>query len=247
MNSSELTPNLRSQRRRTIPQRYQDNGHDSNDDEIIQQISSNGRTSSSVRRVRRRISHEFEVDVVQEQRQNEDLQHNADFSNIREELDRIIANQVVRVYNNNIPIERTAAVIYNEVSDRRTFRRIYGSTNFPYLMVGRRGDVSNFNEQSSNILDNYCGNMNNKCLYCGARFFNPERNTAGDYNNCCFKGKFCLPSMSPPTEFMQELFKGTTRQSKLFLKHPRFYNNHLSFASITMDEGKVLEEFSKIY
>ena len=36
---------------------------------------------------------------------------------------------------------------------------------------------------------------------------------------------------------MNELFKGSTPQSKILLKNSQLLNTHLSFASITMNEG----------
>jgi hypothetical protein len=240
--TSEQTPTIRSHRRRSIPQRYQNNGDDSDiAEEIIDQIN----VRPSVRRVRRRIAQDFEnSDIFPLQEQNEVQRYQLDAENITElgdirlELDRIIANQAARVYNNDL-IERSQREIILETANMYNFRRNYRTSDVQYLSA-RRGDVSHFIERCNNVSENYCGLMNNSCLYCGAKFFKFERNTTGEYKNCCFKGKFRLPSMSPPTEFMQELFRGNTTQSKLFMKHPRFYNNHLSFASITMDEGNVL-------
>jgi len=135
----------------------------------------------------------------------------------------------------NIRPESTAVEIFNEISNRRWFVQYYRENNSSRCMYEGR-NAMNFNE--SNVPEHYCGSMNSVCMHCGARFFNFERNTTGIYTTCCNEGKFILPSMSKPTELMQELFLGMTQKSKLFLKHPRFYNNHLSFASITMDEGK---------
>jgi len=245
--SQELTPGSRSQRRRSIPQRYRDNGDDPEVEQRYQQNTFNA-SSPAQRRVRRRISDEFNSDDVV--RQGSDVtpfrsEFELSAGDIRLELDRIIANQAIRVYD-NVSIEISAVEMFNETVIRRMFMQNNRTGNVQYL-IARRVDVSIFSELCVSV--NYFGGMTNKCLYCRAKFFNAERNSSGEYKNCCFKGKFNLPPMSPPTELMQELFRGDSPQSKLFLKRPRFYNNHLSFASITMNEGTfrmIIKTFEKM-
>ena len=68
--------------------------------------------------------------------------------------------------------------------------------------------------------------------------FNFEINLSGFYSLCYQRGTVKLMNFFPPTDLMQELFQGSTPMSKIFLKSCRVYNNQLSFASITMNEGK---------
>ena len=68
-----------------------------------------------------------------------------------------------------------------------------------------------------------------------------ERNTSGVYMNCCIDGTIILPRLNQPTQLMQELFQGISEKSKLFLNSPRYFNTQLSFASITMSEGIVID------
>ena len=149
------------------------------------------------------------------------------------QLDTIILNQT-RLQINMRPVY-TDIELYREIENQRISARNYRDNLNGLHYVNHGRNASNFHEII--VPEQTCGSMTNKCIHCGAKFFNCERNSAGKYTTCCHEGKVKLPSISVPTALMQELFLGNTTKSKLFLKHPRFYNNHLSFASITMDEG----------
>ena len=97
--------------------------------------------------------------------------------------------------------------------------------------------VDNFSED--NVPIHYGGRMDQVCIFCKSKFFNFERNSSGFYTLCCQRGKVKLTNFVPPTDLMQERFQGSTPMSKIFLKNCRMYNNQLSFASITMNEGKL--------
>jgi len=132
--------------------------------------------------------------------------------------------------------EPTVMEIYEEMSISREFKRYYREQlQYTNYFAARRLNGNIIREEE--IIDHYCGEMSNKCLHCGSLFFKEERNCSGKYTICCELGKWKLPHIKRPTALMQDLFKGDSERSKIFLKNPRFYNNHLSFASITIDEG----------
>jgi hypothetical protein len=81
----------------------------------------------------------------------------------------------------------------------------------------------------------FCGEMIDECQYCGALYFQQEVNTSGAFTTCCGSGKIDLPSMrSPPSEFIEELFRGASEYSKLFHNKSSLYNNTLSLAKVHM-------------
>ena len=94
----------------------------------------------------------------------------------------------------------------------------------------RNVDVDTLSE--INIMKFNGGLMTDICIF--------ERYTSGIFNLCCsgeMKRNVKLSNFVAPTPLMNELFKGSTPQSKFFLKNSRLFNTHLSFASITMNEG----------
>ena len=132
--------------------------------------------------------------------------------------------------------EPTVLAIYEEMSKSREFIRYYREQlQYTNHFAARR--LNGIIVREEEIIDHYCGEMDNKCVHCGALFFKQERNSKGKYTICCELGKWKLPHVKRPTALMQDLFKGDSERSKIFMKNPRFYNNHLSFASITIDEG----------
>ena len=110
------------------------------------------------------------------------------------------------------------------------------SSNYIFRNIARFNDVVLFNESMNEFYN--CGTVNQCCPFCKALFFNCERNSKGVYTICCNNGAVILPRMSKPTKLTQDLLSGYSEKSKLFLKSPRYYNSQLSFASITMKEGK---------
>jgi hypothetical protein len=78
------------------------------------------------------------------------------------------------------------------------------------------------------------GLPNQNCAFCGAIFWNEERNTKGEYTKCCQQGEVAL-FPNETTTYMAELFSGISPESKLFLKYSRWFNTQVSFASIKME------------
>ena len=68
------------------------------------------------------------------------------------------------------------------------------------------------------------GLMTDICIFCKSYFFSSERNTSGIFNLCCNGGNVKLSNFVAPTPLMNELFKGSTPQSKIFLKKSRLFN-----------------------
>jgi hypothetical protein len=147
--------------------------------------------------------------------------------------------------NNNYPtvnnasfLEPTQQDIYRELSERSEFRALMRQrfSRRSYL-IARFKDTILFDERG--VEAHSIGNMDSKCIYCYAKFFKWERaSVRGNYSLCCQNGDIRIPQITSPSPYMQELFGGDTVESKLFLKNPRKYNNHLSFASISMNDGK---------
>jgi hypothetical protein len=51
------------------------------------------------------------------------------------------------------------------------------------------------------------GLPNQTCVYCGAKFWNKERNTKGAYTKCCQNGSVAL-FPNETTKYMSKLFSG---------------------------------------
>jgi hypothetical protein len=251
MSSSSNTP--RPSRNRSLPSRFRDGIEDAalsldfdrepmnenarrrlNDDTINEEVDI--MLQRPVRRSRVRNRELDDNDNVRYEPGNADVPRNG---NISLQLSTIVEN-----YRNMEDIlnwrneEPNAIQIYEEVSKSGEFVRFYRQQQrYKNYLAARQIEVNNFRE--SIVFDHYCGKMNDKCIHCGSLFFNLERNCYGKYTICCELGKWNFPHIKKPTALMQELFKGDSERSKLFMKNPRFYNNHLSFASITIDEGQL--------
>jgi hypothetical protein len=249
MSSSSNTP--RPSRNRSLPSRFRDGIEDA---AISLDFDREPMNENRRRRLNDETINEEEVIILQrpvrrsrvrnrEVNVNENIRYEPGIvegprnGNISLQLSNIVEN-----YRNIEDIinwrneEPTPVQIYEEVSKSREFVRNYRQQQqYTNNFAARRFDVNNFRENI--IEDHYCGQMKDKCVHCGSLFFYQERNCRGKYIICCEQGKWKFPHIKKPTALMQELFKGDSERSKLFMKNPRFYNNHLSFASITIDEG----------
>jgi hypothetical protein len=74
------------------------------------------------------------------------------------------------------------------------------------------------------------GYLSQKCAFCGALFFEGERNSAGKFSLCCYNGKIKLPHFKILDE-IKSLFTRNDEIGKNFRKNIRQYNNTFSFVS----------------
>jgi hypothetical protein len=88
------------------------------------------------------------------------------------------------------------------------------------------------------VAKNDIGQMSEKCIFCGAWFWDKERKTDGVFNRCCQEGKIPL-FLNEATPLMSELFEGQSPRSQTFLKYSRWFNSQLSFAAISMKNANI--------
>lgn len=77
-----------------------------------------------------------------------------------------------------------------------------------------------------------CGPLSSLCDFCHAKHFNAERNSTGNFTNCCHNGKVQLQELSPPPSIFKQLMTQTTPDAINFRDNIRQYNSALSFASM---------------
>ena len=80
------------------------------------------------------------------------------------------------------------------------------------------------------------GALDRQCHYCGAWFFEDEKNKDGSYNKCCRKGKFFMPAFKNAHPLLRNLMTGEHALSKHFMDNIRVYNSTLSFTSMGADQ-----------
>ena len=95
--------------------------------------------------------------------------------------------------------------------------------------IAREHTIDTFTD----IPQHYCGPMNQICVYCGARFFQLERNTNGKYTACCNNGKVNIPTVSSPTPAAEEILLGISARSRGINR--RTVNTACAMASISME------------
>ena len=93
-------------------------------------------------------------------------------------------------------------------------------------------NIDDFQEKDVKELD--FGPMDQVCEFCGAKFWNAERNSDGTYSKCCSHGKIKLPPVRPPPPYVKELLLGISPSAKIFKNKARAFNTKSSFASVTM-------------
>jgi hypothetical protein len=167
---------------------------------------------------------------------NINLDYNLNDSINELRVNSIIMNQRRRepeIYNliPELSVEERAIELRRQRQSSSNYRN---QISMSMYLNARVMGVDNFSED--NVPIHYGGRMDQVCK---SKFSNFERNSSGFYSLCCQRGKVKLTNFVPPTDLMQELFQGSTPVSKIFLKNCRMYNNQLSFASITMNEGKL--------
>ena len=188
------------------------------------------------RRVRRRVTKVTDRITF---RPNIDMNINLD-NNLNDsiiEINSIITNQRRREPEiNNLMPEPTLEERAIELGRQRQSSSNYrNQISMSMYLNARVMGMDNFSED--NVPIHYGGRMDQVCIFCKSKFFNFERNSSGFYSLCCQRGKVKLTNFVP--DLMQELFQGSIPVSKIFLKNCRMYNNQLSFASITTNEGKL--------
>ncbi|KAL7079625.1 hypothetical protein ACQ4LE_001090 [Meloidogyne hapla] len=79
------------------------------------------------------------------------------------------------------------------------------------------------------------------CYYCGALLLNSEVHKAhkSTYKRisssfCCKSGKVTIPSYTSHPDFLVNLLKNNSKESKEFLKNQNLYNSLLAFASVSV-------------
>ena len=96
----------------------------------------------------------------------------------------------------------------------------------------------NIDEMNSNLISEMsCGQMDQKCIYCGARYWALETVVTGHYTKCCSKGTVKLASHPKPPPYTSELLSGATTAAKLFKEKSRLFNTNISFGSILMSNS----------
>ena len=96
-------------------------------------------------------------------------------------------------------------------------------------------NIDDFQEKDVKELD--FGPMDQVCEFCGAKFWNAERNSDGTYSKCCNNGKIKLPPVRPPPPYVKELLLGISPSAKIFKNKARAFNTKSSFASVTMKQS----------
>ena len=96
-------------------------------------------------------------------------------------------------------------------------------------------NIDDFQEKDVKELD--FGPMDQVCEFCGATFWNAERNSDGTYSKCCNNGKIKLPPVRPPPPYVKELLLGISPSAKIFKNKARAFNTKSSFASVTMKQS----------
>ncbi|UYV84552.1 hypothetical protein LAZ67_X002596 [Cordylochernes scorpioides] len=90
-------------------------------------------------------------------------------------------------------------------------------------------DLANIDEKE--IIEFYCGQMNERCEFCNSLNFMGERPPDRKFSACCHKGKIDLPEQDYP-EYLETLMNGVDHNSKNFMENFRSYNSSLAFASM---------------
>ncbi|KAL6564900.1 hypothetical protein OROMI_016350 [Orobanche minor] len=82
------------------------------------------------------------------------------------------------------------------------------------------------------------GDPEYSCEYCGANFWNAEKNKGKSTRNmlkytlCCKSGNVVLPMMKKPPRILRDLIYGRDRRSSHFVDNIRSYNSMFSFTSM---------------
>ena len=87
--------------------------------------------------------------------------------------------------------------------------------------------------------DESIGQMNHKCLECGALKWKNETATL-----CCNNGKVNLEPFPEPPPYLRKLWTEDNAESRLFREQSRPFNNALALSSIKVEERKFDNNFS---
>jgi hypothetical protein len=111
---------------------------------------------------------------------------------------------------------------------RRNVIRIepYTFISPPFWSHNRRVDGKHYD--LNHLPVHSLGQMDRKCRYCRALYFDCEKNHQGVYFKCCHNGKVPDPNIPPPLPVIRNLIKN----DKIFLRDINYYNNAFALASI---------------
>ncbi|UYV78350.1 hypothetical protein LAZ67_16001049 [Cordylochernes scorpioides] len=135
---------------------------------------------------------------------------------------RLLRNaETYRSRIDNETAEQHAARPQRDAEAHRRFRRPAMQTNAI--------DLANIDEKE--IIEFYCGQMNERCEFCNSLNFMGERPPDKKLTACCHKGKIELPEQDYP-EYLETLMNGVDHNSKNIMENIRSYNSSLAFASM---------------
>lgn len=158
-------------------------------------------------------------------RQNRERQQRFRARQSQESLDRIrartSANQRLRIQQ-ELPEETRARQRRNVESHRNR------------LILERQ------RQESAEIDEHYCGQMNIICQFCSSKNFSAERPSDGKFKSCCRKGRVKLEKpidaegnlLSYPNFLFNLLMDPSNPDHKNFRENIRSYNSAVSFASM---------------
>jgi len=120
-------------------------------------------------------------------------------------------------------------------SIRNDNRRLTNQNRRRNTVAGAPARNSNIDFFNENFIPEYnCGQLDNRCDFCGALYWLPEVNSNGQYTSCCGYGKIKIHPIGAPTDYVKDLLLGISPDAKKFYTNPRMVNSQSSFASVTL-------------
>jgi hypothetical protein len=79
-------------------------------------------------------------------------------------------------------------------------------------------DVDYIYNLAEGLTEHNVGSFDSVCNYCGAIFFEKERNTQNEYTTCCFRGMILIENLPKPTPLIESLLQYNHPKGSLFNK-----------------------------
>ncbi|KAK9679576.1 PIF1-like helicase [Popillia japonica] len=129
-------------------------------------------------------------------------------------------NELLEAVNFHTPQENDLPEPADDIEILPPIPHYIGAAN--YLLATNRQNIEVHN----------CGQLDQTCPHCNAKFFLLERNSRGTYNKCCSGGNVFLAPFTQHPQELQRLFTGQHQLSREFKRNINVYNNCFQFASV---------------